>query len=110
MHVKGFDVNMKTNYRKAFTNLGDGTIDWLEVRRAFSDIKYSGFINAELGKGNEAYLLDVSKRMDKIISGQKIKEGTFYSAENQIDCNDLKPGTYILTLVFTHEAVKFIKK
>jgi len=69
VHVKGFDVN-----KKAFTNLGDGTIDWLEVRRAFSDIKYSGFMNAELGKGNEAYLLDVSKRMGKIISGQNIKE------------------------------------
>ena len=68
VHVKGFDVK-----QKAFTNLGDGTIDWLEVRRAFSDIKYSGFMNAELGKGNEAYLLDVSKRMDKIISGQNIK-------------------------------------
>jgi len=73
VHVKGYDLKMNANYWKAFTNLGDGTIDWLEVRRAFSDIKYSGFMNAELGKGNEAYLLDVSNRMGKIISGQKIK-------------------------------------
>ena len=67
VHIKGFDVK-----RKEFVNLGDGTIDWLEVRRAFSDIGYSGFINAELRGGDEAYLLDVGKRMDKIITGQKI--------------------------------------
>jgi hexulose-6-phosphate isomerase len=67
VHVKGFDVN-----KKEFVNLGDGTIDWLEVRRAFSDIGYSGYMSAELRSGDEAYLQDVSARMDKIIAGQKI--------------------------------------
>jgi len=67
VHIKGFDVN-----KKEFVNLGDGTIDWLEVRRAFSDIGYSGYMPAELKGGDEAYLKDVSARMDKIIAGQKI--------------------------------------
>ena len=68
VHVKGFDAN-----KKEFTNLGDGTIDWLEVRRAFSDIGYNGFINAELGDGDEAYLTDVTRRMDNIIAGRPVK-------------------------------------
>ncbi len=67
VHIKGFHYK-----NREFVNLGDGTIDWLEVRRAFSEIRYSGFINAELRGGDEEYLLDVSKRMDKIIAGQKI--------------------------------------
>lgn len=67
VHIKGFHEK-----RKEFVNLGDGTIDWLEVRRAFSEIGYSGYITAELKRGDEEYLLDVSKRMDKIIAGQKI--------------------------------------
>ena len=67
IHIKGFNT-------KDFTweNLGDGTIDWIEIRRAFSDIGYSGYIGAELKSGDEAYLTDVSRRMDKIIAGQKI--------------------------------------
>jgi len=67
VHIKGFDEK-----RKEFVNLGDGTIDWLEVRKALSDIGYNGFINAELKDGDETYLLDVSRRMDKIINGEKI--------------------------------------
>lgn len=68
VHVKGFDVQ-----KKEFTNLGDGTIDWLEVRRAFSDVGYSGFIEAELKGGDETYLRDVSRRMDNIIAGKPLK-------------------------------------
>ena len=67
VHIKGFHEK-----RKEFVNLGDGTIDWLEVRRAFSEIGYSGYITAELRGGDEEYLRDVSERMDKIIAGQKI--------------------------------------
>ena len=67
VHVKGFHEK-----RREFVNLGDGTIDWLEVRCAFSEIGYNGYISAELGGGDEEYLLDISKRMDKIITGQKI--------------------------------------
>ena len=67
VHIKGFHYK-----NREFVNLGDGTIDWIEVRHAFSEIRYSGFINAELKRGDKKYLLDVAKRMDKIIDGQKI--------------------------------------
>ncbi len=65
LHIKGFDVKEKT-----FTNILDGTIDWLEVRRALSDINYTGWMGAELRGGDEAYLKDVNARMDKIIAGR----------------------------------------
>ena len=65
VHVKGFDARSSR-----FTNLRDGTIDWPEVRRALKEVKYSGFMSAELGGGGEEYLKDVSERMDKIIAGE----------------------------------------
>ena len=68
VHIKGFDTNSKLLW--AFVNLGDGTIDWPEVRRAFSDIGYNGYISAELSAGDADYISDVSKRMDKIIAGE----------------------------------------
>lgn len=64
VHIKGFDTK-----KREFTNILDGTIDWKEVRRAFSDIRFSGYIGAELSAGDEAYLKDVSVRMDRIIAG-----------------------------------------
>ena len=65
VHVKDFD--RKTN---RFVALREGSIDWPAVRRALAEISYSGWITAELGGGDDAYLRDVSSRMDKIIAGK----------------------------------------
>jgi len=65
VHVKGFDEK-----KREFVGLCDGTIDWRAVRRAFEDIGYSGWVNAELSGGDEAYLTGVSECMDKIIRGE----------------------------------------
>ena len=53
-----------------WVNLREGSIDWPEVRRAFTDIGYTGYMTTELGGGNEAYLRDVSSRVDKILAGE----------------------------------------
>ena len=45
--------------------LGDGDVDWKEVRRALDEIGYTGWATAELSGGNKAYLADVAARMDK---------------------------------------------
>jgi len=50
-----------------WTNLLDGDVNWLQVRRALDEIGYAGFMTAELDGGNEAYLADVATRMDRII-------------------------------------------
>lgn len=53
----------------SFVNLREGSIDWPEVRRAFADIGYTGWMTTELGGGDEAYLRDISVRVDKILAG-----------------------------------------
>ncbi|MEP6757205.1 MAG: sugar phosphate isomerase/epimerase family protein [Chthonomonadales bacterium] len=53
-----------------FVNLREGSINWPEVRKAFAEIGYTGFMTTELGGGDEAYLRDVAKRVDKIFAGE----------------------------------------
>jgi len=65
VHLKDF----KRGPRQ-FCNLRDGDVDWPEVRKALAEVSYSGYLTAELGGGDEAYLRDLSARMDKIIEGR----------------------------------------
>ena len=53
-----------------WVNLGDGDVDWAEVRKALNEIGFSGSATVELEGGNEAYLRDVSKRVDRLLLGQ----------------------------------------
>jgi len=45
-------------------------IDWPEVRRAFSEIGYNGWITAEVKSGDENYIKEVNARMSRILAGQ----------------------------------------
>jgi L-ribulose-5-phosphate 3-epimerase len=67
LHVKDFK-RREDGY--AWVNLGDGDADWPEVRRALAEIAYSGSAIAELEGGDEAYLRDLSRRMDRLILGR----------------------------------------
>lgn len=68
------DVHLKDFKRKddgyAWVNLGDGDIDWPAVRQAFADIAYSGSVIVELHAGDQAYLRDVSRRVDLLLLGK----------------------------------------
>jgi hexulose-6-phosphate isomerase len=68
------NVHLKDFKRKeggyAWVNLGDGDVDWPAVRQALSDIGYSGSAIAELDGGDEAYLRDVSRRIDRLLLGR----------------------------------------
>ena len=64
VHLKDFKRG-KNSY--SWANLGDGDIDWRAVRAAFLDVGYSGSVIAELEAGDEAYLNDVSRRIDKLL-------------------------------------------
>ena len=68
MHLKDFKLDRRSFN---FTNLGEGDIDWPEVRRALNDIKYAGFVTTEINGGDAAYLKDVSARVDKFLAGEK---------------------------------------
>ncbi len=68
------DVHLKDFKRKedgyAWVNLGDGDVDWPAVREAFADIGYSGSAIVELHGGDEGYLRDVSRRVDRLLLGR----------------------------------------
>lgn len=55
---------------RQFVNLREGDINWPEVRKALGEVGYSGYLTAELNGGDEAYLRDLSQRIDKIIAGE----------------------------------------
>jgi len=63
IHLKDFK---RSGYQ--WKNLLDGDVNWPEVRKALEEIQYDGFLTPELGGGDEAYLTDLSARIDKIIA------------------------------------------
>ncbi len=67
VHLKDFKRN-KDGY--AWVNLGDGDVDWTAVREAFAEIGYSSSVIAELAGGDQAYLRDVSSRIDRLLLGR----------------------------------------
>lgn len=65
MHLK--DFKRGTN---KFVDLREGDVDWPAVRKAITEIGYSGFLTVELPGGDEAYLRDVARRVDLIFEGK----------------------------------------
>jgi L-ribulose-5-phosphate 3-epimerase len=75
IHLKDFNFDRR-NGRFTWKNIGEGDIDWPEVRRALGEINYSGYVTtelpgAELAGGDAAYLKDVSARVDRFLAGEK---------------------------------------
>jgi L-ribulose-5-phosphate 3-epimerase len=66
-------VHLKDFKRKedgyTWVNLGEGDIDWPAVRKAFTDVGYTGYVTTELEGGDESYLREVSKRVDRLVLG-----------------------------------------
>jgi L-ribulose-5-phosphate 3-epimerase len=66
-------VHLKDFKRKedgyAWVNLGEGDIDWPAVRKAFADVAYTGYVTTELEGGDESYLRDLNKRVDRLVLG-----------------------------------------
>ncbi len=67
MHLKDFK-RKQDGY--AWVNLGDGDVDWAAVRQALTEIGYADSVIVELDGGDEAYLRDVSRRVDRLVLGQ----------------------------------------
>src|SRR5712692_10572871 len=68
VHLKDFK-RKKDGYE--WVNLGDGDVDWEAVRGAFREIGYSGSAICELDGGDEVYLRDVSRRVDRLVLGRE---------------------------------------
>jgi hexulose-6-phosphate isomerase len=71
-HLKDFDTRTRQ-----FVPLREGSIDWKEVRKAIGEIGYQGWLTTEVSKSSEAerqmsqeaWLREVSKRVDLIFAG-----------------------------------------
>jgi hexulose-6-phosphate isomerase len=70
VHLKDFAFDRKSE-RFAWKNIGEGDIDWPEVRRALAETGYSGYVTTEISGGDAAYLKDVSTRVDRFLAGEK---------------------------------------
>jgi L-ribulose-5-phosphate 3-epimerase len=70
MHLKDFQLD-RPNGRFVWRNLGEGDIDWPEVRRALDEVGYRGYVTTEVAGGDAAYLKDLAGRVDRFLSGQK---------------------------------------
>lgn len=69
VHIKDYKGGPGLGLGHKWAHLREGSIDWVEVRRAFADIGYEGYLTTELAAGDEAYLRDLSARLDKVIAG-----------------------------------------
>jgi L-ribulose-5-phosphate 3-epimerase len=70
VHLKDFKMDRRAG-TFAWKNLGEGDIDWIEVRKAFAEIGYAGYMTTEIEGGDAAYLKDVAARVDRFLAGQK---------------------------------------
>jgi len=53
-----------------FCKIGDGDVDWPDVRRALKEISFTGWSTAEVGGGNRDRMKDIHDRMDKHLLGK----------------------------------------
>jgi L-ribulose-5-phosphate 3-epimerase len=70
IHLKDFKLD-RGEGRFYWRNLGEGDVDWVEVRKALSDVDYDSWMTTEIEGGDAAYLKDVSARVDRFLAGQK---------------------------------------
>ncbi len=65
VHLKDFKKK-----EREWVNLREGSVNWPEVRKAFAEIGYTGYMTPELPGGDETYLRDLSERIDLILEGK----------------------------------------
>jgi L-ribulose-5-phosphate 3-epimerase len=61
LDLKGFSRSKDT-----FTKIGEGDLDWADVRKALLEINFSGWAAAEVKGGNLERLKEISANMDKV--------------------------------------------
>ncbi len=62
IHLKDFKLP-----ERQWTNIGDGSVNWPQVKKALAEVGFHGYATTELGGGDEKYLRDLSHRIDKLL-------------------------------------------
>ena len=75
VHLKDFKLD-RSKGRFDWVNIGEGDIDWPEVRKALNEIGYTNWMTTEIAGtpdgytgGARAYLGDVVSRLDRFLAG-----------------------------------------
>ena len=63
LDLKGFSRAENT-----FTKIGEGDLDWADVRKALHEINYYGYAAAEVGDGDLNHLKEISAQMDEVFN------------------------------------------
>ncbi len=61
LDLKGF-----SRKEDKFTQIGEGDIDWADVRKALAEIHYKGWAAAEVSGGGPEQLREISNQMDRV--------------------------------------------
>jgi hexulose-6-phosphate isomerase len=70
IHLKDFKLDRGAG-RFEWKNLGEGDIDWVEVRKALNAAPNATWVTTEISGGDRAYLTDVLRRVDRFLAGFK---------------------------------------
>jgi hexulose-6-phosphate isomerase len=70
VHLKDFKVDRGKGTFE-WVNLGEGDIDWPEVRKALDQAPNVSWVTTEISGGDKAYLTDVVRRVDRFLGGFK---------------------------------------
>ena len=63
LDLKGF-----SRAKNKFTKIGEGDLDWADVRKALLEINFRGYAAAEVGGGGPDRLREISANMDKVFA------------------------------------------
>lgn len=72
LHLKDFQFKQDPTIKKSVADwvpLREGQIDWKAIHAALGEVGYHGIATVELPGGDEAYLKEVSRRVDLILEG-----------------------------------------
>jgi hexulose-6-phosphate isomerase len=69
LHFKDFRIDRKQSKFVFTDNLREGDIDWKEVHKALAETGFNGTATVELRGGDEAYLREVVRRFDLVLTG-----------------------------------------
>ncbi|UCF35821.1 MAG: sugar phosphate isomerase/epimerase [Acidobacteriota bacterium] len=69
VHIKKFEPGRDHPAFEADNRRTEG-INWPDVRKALDEVGYSGWVSVEVRSGDEAYLQELSQRMDRILAGE----------------------------------------
>ena len=57
VHIKDFKLDRGAG-KFEWKNIGEGDVDWVEVRKALGEVGYEGWVTTEISGGDAAYLKD----------------------------------------------------